>query len=109
MGDLSVKEFLAKMPQAFLPEKAAGVDAVIQFKFTGAQAADVNVTIRDQTCTVAEGPAPGAKLTVTADSDDFVQIFTGKMDGMQAFMSGKLRLAGDMNLAMKLMSMFAMK
>jgi putative sterol carrier protein len=55
-----------------------------------------------------EGLAPAAKLTVSVDSDDFKKIFTGQMDGMQAFMQGKLRLTGDMNLAMKLLNLFRM-
>ena len=106
MAEPTLKEFLAGLPQAFLPEKATGVDAVIQFKFTGAEAGNWFVTIKDGKIAVAEGTAPAAKLTLTADSGDLVKIFTGKLDGMQAFMQGKLRLAGDMNLAMKLLGMF---
>ena len=45
-------------------------------------------------------------MTLTADSQDYVKIFTGELDGMQAFMQGKIKLAGDLNLAMKLMQMF---
>ena len=106
MAELTIKDFLTGMPQAFLPEKAIGVDAVIQLKFTGADASDWFVTIKDGKCAVTEGTAPVAKLTLTADSGDFVKIFTGKLDGMQAFMQGKLRLTGDMSLAMKMMSLF---
>jgi putative sterol carrier protein len=62
--------------------------------------------IKDNKCTVTQGTAPAAKLTVTADSADFIKIFTGQLDGMQAFMQGKLKLAGDMSLAMKLMGLF---
>ena len=57
---------------------------------------------------VCQGTAP-AKLTVTAASEDFFKIFTGQMDGMQAFMQGKIRIAGDMNLALKLMNLFKMQ
>jgi putative sterol carrier protein len=48
-------------------------------------------------------------MTLTADSADYVKIFTGEIDGMQAFMQGKLKLAGDLNLAMKLTQMFKIK
>ena len=48
-------------------------------------------------------------MTLTADSSDYVKIFTGEIDGMQAFMQGKLKLAGDLNLAMKLTQMFKIK
>ena len=106
MADSTTSEFMSRMSGAFIPEKAVGVDATIQLKLTGAQAADWYVTIKDSKCTVTQGTAPAAKLTVTADSGDFIKIFTGQLDGMQAFMQGKLKLAGDMSLAMKLLGMF---
>jgi predicted lipid carrier protein YhbT len=46
---------------------------------------------------------------LTADSSDYVKIFTGELDGMQAFMQGKIKLAGDLNLAMKLTQMFKIR
>ena len=55
--------------------------------------------------------APGkpATMTLTADSEDYVKLFTGELDGMQAFMQGKLKLGGDLNLAMKMMQMFKIR
>ena len=106
---LTVAELMEKMPGAFIPEKAQGVDAVIQFKFTGAEAGEWNATIRDGKVDVAPGPHPAPKMTLTADSSDYVKIFTGELDGMKAFMEGKIKLAGDLNLAMKLMQMFKIR
>jgi putative sterol carrier protein len=106
MADPKISEFMSRMSAAFVPEKAAGIDANIQLKLTGAQAADWYVTIKDSKCTLTQGTAPVAKLTVTTDSADFIKIFTGQLDGMQAFMQGKLKLTGDMNLAMKLLGLF---
>ena len=109
MSDPTVSEFMSRMSAALIPEKAAGIDAAIQVRLTGAQAADWVVTIKDARCTLARGTAPAPKLTVSADSDDFIKIFSGHMDGMQAFMRGKLKVTGDMSLAMKLMGMFKME
>ena len=106
---LTVAELMEKMPGAFLPEKAQGVDAVIQFNFTGAEAGEWNATIRDGKVDVARGTQPSPRMTLTADSADYVKIFTGELDGMQAFMQGKIKLAGDLNLAMKLMQMFKIR
>jgi len=100
---------MQKMPGAFLPEKAQGVDATIQFKFTGAEAGDWNATIKDGKVDVAQGIHPAPNMTLTADSGDYVKIITGELDGMQAFMQGKVKLAGDLNLAMKLMQMFKLR
>ncbi len=106
---LTVVELMSKMPKAFLPEKAPGLDAVIQFKFTGAEAGDWYAAIKDGACIVEQGAHPSPKMTLSADSADYVKIFTGELDGMQAFMQGKIKLAGDLNLAMKLMTMFKIK
>ena len=106
---LTISDLMSKMPGAFLPEKAPGLDAVLQFNFTGAEAGKWNVTIKDGKCSVAQGEAPSPKMTLTADSADYVKIFTGELDGMAAFMQGKIKLAGDLNLAMKLMQMFKIK
>ncbi|KAL6044330.1 Hydroxysteroid 17-beta dehydrogenase 4 [Balamuthia mandrillaris] len=48
----------------------------------------------------ASSAKPGVSLTMT--DDDFVAMFTGKLDSQTAFMQGKLKIKGDMALAMKL-------
>ena len=106
---LTVSELMAKMPGAFIPEKAQGVDAAIQFKFTGAEAGEWNATIKDGKVDVSRGTHRSPKMTLTADSADYVKLFTGELDGMQAFMQGRIKLAGDLNLAMKLMQMFKIR
>jgi len=106
---LTVADLMSKMPKAFLPEKAPGMDAVIQFKFSGEEAGDWFATIKDDKCTTQQGVHPDAKMTLSANSSDYIKIFTGELDGMQAFMQGKIKLAGDLNLAMKLMTMFKIR
>ena len=108
MPDPTISDFMARLGVAFIPEKAAGIDAAIQLKLTGGQSADWVATIKDAKCTLTQGTAPAAKLTVSADSADFIKIFSGQLDGMQAFMQGKLKVTGDMSLAMKLMGLFKM-
>lgn len=52
---------------------------------------------------IGEGPAPGgAECTMTMDSEDFIKMFTGALKPTMAFMSGKLKMKGDIALAMKL-------
>jgi putative sterol carrier protein len=106
---LTVSELMSRMPKAYQPEKAPGLDAVIQFKFSGAEAGDWFATIKNDQCATAQGVFPTPKMTLSADSADYVKIFTGELDGMQAFMAGKLKLAGDLNLAMKLMTIFKVR
>ncbi len=103
---LTIKSLMEKMPGAFRPEKAPGLDAVIQFHFTGDEAGDWYAAIKDGKVEVTEGVHESPKMTLTADSADYIGIFTGDVDGMAAFMQGKLKLKGDLNLAMKLTQMF---
>lgn len=109
MPDPSISEFMARIGSALVPEKAAGIDAAIQLKLTGEQASDWVATIKDARCTLTQGTTPKPKMTLSVDSADFIKIFSGQMDGMQAFMQGKLKVTGDMSLAMKLMGLFKMK
>lgn len=108
MSDITVEKLMHRMPNAFRPEAAEGVDAVIQYHLTGAEAGDWIVTIQDGQCTVVEGVAENPRMTLTADSQDYKDVITGKSNAMQAFMQGKLKLAGDLNMAMKLPNFFKM-
>ncbi|HVN15081.1 MAG TPA: SCP2 sterol-binding domain-containing protein [Anaerolineales bacterium] len=107
---LTIPDLMEKMPSAFLPEKAQGVNAIIQFKFTGPEPGEWNAAIKDGTCVVTQGASSTPPtMTLTVDSSDYLKLITGELDGMQAFMQGKLKLAGDLNLAMKMMGMFKLK
>jgi putative sterol carrier protein len=108
MSDYTVKELVFNHEKAFLPDKAAGVNAVIQYKLTGDQAGDYIINIADDACQVQEGEAENPTMTLTADGEYFRDVLLSKEDGMKGFMMGKLKLAGDLNLAMKLTSFFKM-
>lgn len=108
MSDISVKQLVLNHEKAFKPEAAEGVEAVIQYKLTGDEGGDWIITIQDGKCTVAEGQAENPKMTLTAEAQDLKDVLLGKANGMQYFMQGRLKLAGDLNLAMKLTSFFKM-
>ncbi len=103
----TVKETFEAMPARFKPERAQGVNAVIQYDITGEGGGSYHVEIADGKCTLREGPAVAPKLTLTMAAQDWLDMVTGKLNGQMAFMSGKLKHKGDMGLLMKLASMFA--
>jgi putative sterol carrier protein len=110
MADFDINEFMTRMKDSFIPEKAVGVDATIQFNLSGTHAGLWHIIIRDGKFSVAQGAAPTApQMTLSASSDDLIKVFTGQLDGMQAFLQGKIKVAGDLSLAMKLMGLFKMK
>jgi len=108
MSEISVKEMVYNHEKAFRPEVAEGVNAIIQYRLSGEEGGDYIITIKDGKCTVAEGIAESPTMTLTADGRDFGDVLLGKANGMQYFMMGKLKLAGDLNLAMKLTTFFKM-
>jgi putative sterol carrier protein len=108
MAEYTVKELIFNHEKAFMPEKAPGLEAVVQYHLTGDEGGDFIINISDDQCKVEEGVAEDPVMTLTADGPYFRDVLLGKADGMKGFMEGKLQLAGDLNLAMKLTSFFKM-
>lgn len=102
----TVKETFDMMASRFKPEKAAGVSAVIQYEITGESGGTWTATIKDGKCVVTSGAAASPNLTLTMSGQDWLDMLAGKLSGQMAFMSGKLKLKGDMGLAMKIGGMF---
>jgi putative sterol carrier protein len=90
-----VKGVFAKMPEAFNAAAAAGKDVVFQFSISGPGGGDWNVTIKDGTCKVEAGKTEKPTTTIKMADGDFLALIAGKLDGMQAYASGKLRVEGD--------------
>jgi len=81
------------------PEKVAGLNATYQFDLTGES---WTLTISNGRPTVSAGPAQSPNTTFVATTEDWMNIATGKLNAAMAFMQGKLKVKGDMGMAMKL-------
>lgn len=84
------------------PDKAKAVDAVVEFVITGNNGGTWTIDCTKPGGEVKSGSVAGAKLTVTVSDGDFVDVYTGKLNPQAGFFSGKIKLKGDMGLAMKL-------
>jgi putative sterol carrier protein len=102
----SVKESFDQMPANFKKDKAAGMKAVYQWDITGEGGGKWNAVIDNGNITVSEGQHASPNITITVSAKDWLDILNGKLDGQMAFMSGKLKVKGDMSLAMKLKTLF---
>jgi putative sterol carrier protein len=91
----AVAAIFEHMPEAFQADKAAGVDAVFQYCITGSGGGDWQVAVKDQQCRVTGGKAEKPTCTLIIGAGDFVDMIAGRLDPMQAFTSGKLKIEGD--------------
>jgi len=87
------------------PAKLAGIKGVFQFDISGADPGIYAVTIADGKGVVSEGASASADITITMASNEFADMVEGRLDAMAAFMEGKLKVKGDMMLAMQLQSL----
>lgn len=99
---MSAAALLKKLPAAFNASEAAGTDCTIQF----ACSTPINAVIKNGACTVNDGTAGSPDVTITMEDDDLVALMKGELNGMTAFMTGKLQIEGDLMLAQRMASFF---
>ncbi|MDQ6771562.1 MAG: SCP2 sterol-binding domain-containing protein [Candidatus Dormibacteraeota bacterium] len=104
--ELTPEQVFQQMPNDFQADKAGSLAADIQFDLSGANPGRWWVKIADGRAETGQGDVANPKLTLRADSADWVKIATNQLDPTSAFMSGKLKLQGDMGLAIKFGTLF---
>jgi predicted lipid carrier protein YhbT len=105
MAAESVKDvFERHMPEKLRnkPDVVSKINAVYQFNISGPSGGQWSVDCTQPGGLIAAGAAAAPKCTVACTDADFLNIVNGKLNAQMAFMSGKLRIQGDMGLAMKL-------
>lgn len=103
----SAKQAFELMPSRFNKDAAMGLNAVYQFDLSGDGGGKWQVIIKDQNVEVKEGQHPSPSITISMAAQDYLDMLSGKLNGQVAFMSGKLRISGDMGLALRMQSLFA--
>ena len=89
------------------PSKMAGLAATYQFSLSGDGGGEFFAVFDNGTAQVNEGTADDPSITISMEAADFQDMVDGKLDGMGAFMSGKLKVTGDMSLAMRLQTLLS--
>jgi putative sterol carrier protein len=102
VGD-NVKEFFEGLEARVNPEKTAGMNNSYVFEIEGAGTWKVDV--QDGNVSVTEG-GNGADCTISASEETFARIVSGEQNATTAYMTGKLKVKGDMGAAMKLQKLF---
>jgi putative sterol carrier protein len=99
----TVQEFFQRLPTAVDTAKTAGMSNSFVFDIEGVGAWTVRV--EDGAVTVSEG-AEAADCTLSASEETFTRIVNGDQNPTTAYMTGKLKIAGDMGAALKLQKLF---
>jgi putative sterol carrier protein len=99
----SAREFFEGLESRLEPSKTAGMTNSYVFEIDGAGTWRVDVD--DGTVKVAEGGGD-ADATIAASEETFQQIASGDLNATTAYMTGKLKVRGDMGAAMKLSRLF---
>lgn len=98
-----IDEIVDQIPKAFNGEAAGDMDAVVQYNAS----TPFYMIIKDGNCAVETGTAEDPDLSLETDDEaDMIAMMTGELDGVSAFMTGKLRMDGDLMLAQRLLAAF---
>lgn len=98
----SAKEYFDTLQARFVPEKAAGVDAAVQWQLDGEGGGDYYVELADGTLSVHEGKHPSPGVTFETTADNYVKIVNGELNGATALLTRKLKMSGSFALARQL-------
>lgn len=100
----NAKSVFETMVDRFNAEEADGMEAVFQFEIDSTDS--FYLAIEDDTCSLTEGEHDDATVTLSMDLDTLKSVMSDELDGMEAFMQGKIQADGDIMLATKLTQIF---
>lgn len=89
------------------PSALGDLDASVVFDLSGEDGGQWTAVIANGAAEVNEGATDDATATIKMDAADFVSMSKGELNGMTAFMTGKIKVDGDLGTVMKLQSLFS--
>ena len=101
---MDVNQFFVELERTVDPARIAGIDHSYLFEITGE--GRWLVEVRDGTLTVTRDPAGGADVEFTTSPETFERLASGKQNPMMAYMTGKLKVDGDLQAALELQKIF---
>ncbi|MDO7636525.1 MAG: SCP2 sterol-binding domain-containing protein [Porticoccaceae bacterium] len=101
----SLVDAFNQIESRFNATAAAGLDVVFQFAIDDDA---YHLTVKDEQCTLTVGEHEDPTVTLIMDRATFKEVVSGELNGMQAFMAGRLRTEGNMMLATRLAALFSL-
>lgn len=105
--EAGVVKIFENMPSRFKKDDAGEVKAVFQFHIDDQENGGWHVAVEDARCTIVRGGHEHPSCTLNISAGDFVRLFTGSLDPMTAFSTGKLKITGDIQKALLLEKLFS--
>jgi putative sterol carrier protein len=99
-----VEAFIGTLPGRFRSERADGLDATFALDIEGA--GSWHAIVADGRCTIVAGPHPAPNVRITCSAANWLALIAGDLDPQFAFMTRRLRVEGDMSLAVRFRSLF---
>lgn len=99
------RDLLHRMPRCFKPDVAADLSMTVQYMV----ARPVYITIDHGQCWVSDGLAPAPDVTLKVRDEHLIKMMSGRMRGITAFITGRLKVEGNYVLAQKLQQVFEPK
>lgn len=101
---MNLREVFLGLQQRLDGQDLKGLNATFQFELEGDEEGVYHIVFLEGSGKTGEGPVAAPNLTVNMSSADFRAMLIGELNPAAAFMGGKLKIKGDMSLAMKLQS-----
>jgi putative sterol carrier protein len=106
--DSVLGQVVEEMARRFLPQRAAGRVAVIQYdlQLRDGSVRSWQVSIAEGSCSTVPGTGTAPQVTAQIALPKFMRMLTGTLDPVMAFMSGELKVRGDLMLAQQMQGWF---
>jgi putative sterol carrier protein len=99
---MTAAELFASLPERFRADRAGDLRATYAFELEGDGGGAWTVVVGDGALSVTDGAASDADATVRAKAADWMAIVEGRMDPQLAYLTKKLKVSGNIELALRL-------
>jgi putative sterol carrier protein len=104
MSDINA--LMKSMLERFNPEAARGLNASFQLTMSGEGGGVYTVVVADGKADLKTGTVPNPTVSIEISAADWAAITRGELNATNAFMTGRLRVSGDMSTAMQFTQLF---
>lgn len=106
MGVETVRQFVEKLPIVVAQQKLDIPDVTLQLLLSGKENGEWGLVVEKNNVNIQSGLVSNPRITISADSDVFLNLLNGTMDPFGAYMDGSVRISGDLGMVLSLAPLF---